>query len=64
MASIERTAYPRFKRPPSTRELALVYTPTAEERAFVETHRTRREPTLDVGGAAQSPSSISATSRR
>lgn len=36
MASVERTAYPRFKRPPSLRELDLVYTLTAEERAFVE----------------------------
>ena len=36
MASIERTAYPRFKRLPTTRELTTAYTPTAEECAFVE----------------------------
>lgn len=31
MASIERTAYPRFKRHPSSAELAYVYTPTPDE---------------------------------
>lgn len=36
MASIERTAYPRFKHVPTSRELTMVYTPIDEERAFVE----------------------------
>ena len=31
MTSIERTAYPRLKRRPSTQELADVYTPTVED---------------------------------
>ena len=34
MASIERTAYPRFKRRPSAQELTEVYTPSAEELVF------------------------------
>jgi hypothetical protein len=34
MASIERTAYPRFRRSPSTKELDALYTPTDEELSF------------------------------
>lgn len=34
MASIERTAYPRFKRNPSARDLSAMHTPTEEEIAF------------------------------
>jgi hypothetical protein len=34
MASIERTAYPRFKRHPTAEALHNLYTPTAEEQAF------------------------------
>jgi TnpA family transposase len=34
MAAIERTAYPRFKRNPSTRDLSELHTPTEEEVAF------------------------------
>jgi len=34
MASIERTAYPRFKRNPSARDLNELHTPTEEEIAF------------------------------
>jgi hypothetical protein len=34
MASIERTAYPRFKRHPTTEALNDLYTPTIEELAF------------------------------
>jgi Domain of unknown function (DUF4158) len=34
MASIERTAYPRFKRRPTAQELTDVHTPTSEEVAF------------------------------
>lgn len=35
MASIERTAYPQFKRNPVVRELVVAYTPTDPELAFV-----------------------------
>ncbi|MCD0252350.1 DUF4158 domain-containing protein, partial [Xanthomonas campestris pv. campestris] len=35
MASIERTAYPQFKRNPVVRELVAAYTPTDAEVAFV-----------------------------
>jgi hypothetical protein len=42
MTSIERTAYPRLKRRPSTQELADVYTPTVEDLAFI--HATARGP--------------------
>src|SRR5437868_5815225 len=34
MASIERTAYPRFKRHPTAEALNDLYTPTTEEQAF------------------------------
>lgn len=35
MASIERTAYPQFKRNPIVRELVVAYTPTDAELAFI-----------------------------
>jgi hypothetical protein len=35
MTAIERTAYPRFKRSLSAKDLAEIYTPTAQEYAFV-----------------------------
>jgi TnpA family transposase len=38
VTAIERTAYPRFKKNLSTRELQTIYTPTPEEMAFVR-HR-------------------------
>src|SRR5687768_16310847 len=38
MASIERTAYPQFKRNPVVRELVATYTPTEVEVAFVTEH--------------------------
>lgn len=38
MASIERTAYPRFKRTPTAEELNQLYTPTAEEIALAQKH--------------------------
>ena len=44
MASIERTAYPRFKRTLSARDLADIYTPTAQELAFVS--QVARKPQL------------------
>jgi TnpA family transposase len=36
MASIERTAYPRFKRALTRHELQTLYTPTADEQTFIE----------------------------
>lgn len=47
MASIERTAYPRFRRTPTAKELHEVYTPTTDERSFVE--RTTRRPPHALG---------------
>ncbi|MFA6172237.1 MAG: Tn3 family transposase [Kiritimatiellales bacterium] len=41
MASIERTAYPRFKRTPSVKELESLYTPTGDELIFA--HRLARK---------------------
>lgn len=41
MASIERTAYPQFKRNPVVRELVAAYTPTDAELAFI-TGNTRQ----------------------
>lgn len=38
MASIERTAYPRFKSTLSAQELHTLYDPTDEERKFASTH--------------------------
>jgi TnpA family transposase len=38
MASIERTAYPRFKPSLTATELQTLYCPTDEERAFIATH--------------------------
>src|SRR5260221_4655180 len=37
MTAIDRTAYPRFKRTFSARELGEIYTPTPEERWFAQT---------------------------
>ncbi len=37
MTSIERTAYPRFSRAPSVKELREIYTPTPTDVAFVAT---------------------------
>ena len=48
VASIERTAYPRFKRRPSAQELTDVYTPTAEELAFIRAHSRGPSQTLTV----------------
>ncbi len=38
MTAIERTAYPRFTRAPSVKELRVMYTPTPADVAFVATH--------------------------
>jgi hypothetical protein len=35
VTALERTAYPRFKRRPTAKELAEVYTPTTADLAFV-----------------------------
>jgi Domain of unknown function (DUF4158) len=48
VTALERTAYPRFKRRPSAKELAEVYTPTAEELAFVRTMARGASPTLTL----------------
>ncbi len=48
MTALERTAYPRFKRRPSAKELAEVYTPTAEELAFVRNMARGVSPTLTL----------------
>jgi hypothetical protein len=37
MTAIERTAYPRFTRAPSVKELRDIYTPTPGDGAFVAT---------------------------
>ncbi len=50
MASIERTAYPRFKRNPLAKELDALYTPTKDEldfaRAMARKESERCELTL------------------
>src|SRR5215475_15730164 len=38
MASIERTAYPRFKPSLTANELRTLYEPTEDERALIATH--------------------------
>jgi Domain of unknown function (DUF4158) len=38
MTAIERTAYPRFTRAPSVKELRTIFTPTPPDVAFVATH--------------------------
>ena len=48
MASIERTAYPRFKHRPSAQELTDVDTPTAEELAFIRAHSRGLSQTITV----------------
>jgi len=44
MASIERTAYPRFKRSPSAREFEALYTPTTDELGFARTIARKAQP--------------------
>ena len=44
MASIERTAYPRFKRNPSIRELEALYTPTDDEMHFARIIARKYQP--------------------
>ena len=47
MASIERTAYPRFKRSPLAKELDALYTPTVEDLSFAL--KFARKPQLRFG---------------
>lgn len=44
MASIERTAYPRFKRTPLPKELDSLYTPSVEEIAFSRSCARKAQP--------------------
>ena len=48
MASIERTAYPRFKRIPTAKELQEVYTPTQQEILFAHSGARGPEPVLSL----------------
>lgn len=44
MASIERTAYPRFKRNPLAKELDALYTPTDDELSFASLLARKAQP--------------------
>ncbi len=44
MASIERTAYPRFKRSPLAKELEALYTPTDDELSFANALARKAQP--------------------
>jgi len=44
MTSLERTAYPRFSRAPSLKELRELYTPTPHDIAFVTTRARGNSP--------------------
>jgi hypothetical protein len=46
VTALERTAYPRFKRRPTAKELAEVYTPTTKDLAFVRSIARGAAPTL------------------
>lgn len=48
MASIERTAYPRFKRNPTLKELHEVYTPTSEEMQFAHSVARGSAPVMSL----------------
>ncbi len=48
MTSIERTAYPRFKRNPTVRELLEVYTPSREEIEFARATTRGEGPLLSL----------------
>ncbi|MGC5328636.1 Tn3 family transposase [Brevibacillus sp. SYSU BS000544] len=48
MASIERTAYPRFKRNPSSKELHEVYAPTSDEIQFAHSVARGTVPVLSL----------------
>ena len=46
MTALERTAYPRFKRRPTAKELAEIYTPRREDLVFVRSVARGAAPTL------------------
>ena len=48
MTSIERTAYPRFKRYYTSNELKSIYTPTTEEKLFASKHTNNRSNYLNL----------------
>lgn len=48
MASIERTAYPRFKRNPLVKELEVLYTPTKDELDFARAMARKAQPRLGL----------------
>ena len=48
MASIERTAYPRFKRNPLVKELEALYTPTKDELDFARAMARKAQPRLGL----------------
>src|SRR4051794_9080254 len=48
MTSIERTAYPRFKREITARELLEIYTPTPQELAFPTRAARGERPLLSL----------------
>ncbi|MCK9532714.1 MAG: DUF4158 domain-containing protein [Gammaproteobacteria bacterium] len=56
MASIERTAYPRFKRSLSARELEALYTPTPEELGFAFTLAEGKGKVSDIWGQMKNSS--------
>jgi len=53
MVAIERTAYPRFKRTPTAKELAEGYSLTEDERRFVQANRPRPPAPAQPGGAPE-----------
>ena len=48
MTAIERTAYPRFKQQPTSRELAEFYTPTSEEMIFAQSQAATKTGLLRI----------------
>jgi hypothetical protein len=58
VASIERTAYPRFKAALSAQELQTLYAPTEEEREFVATHTRTDTPPLTLLTLLTCPQSL------
>ena len=48
MTSIERTAYPRFKRYYTPHELKTIYTPTTEEKLFASEHTNNQSNYLNL----------------
>ena len=57
MASVERTAYPRFRRLMSARELQVFYTPAAEEVAWARENASSDEHLLGLVIQLKAPAS-------